>query len=364
MRGADSYTENLFSSVKLDDFVPANHPLRTIRTWVNEALTKMDSKFSAMYEADIKGGRPSIAPEKLMRAMLLQVLFSIRSERQLVEQITYNLLFRWFVGLSIDDVVWNHSVFSKNRDRLIEHEAVTEMFNATVNMAEQHGLLSGEHFSVDGTLIKAWASHKSMRRKDGSDDDRPPEDWRGEARSNDTHESSSDGESRLYRKSNAAPALPSYLGHVLSDNRHGLVVNVRASQANGVAEREVAAQMLADVADPGKRKTVAADKAYDTKGFVKACREINVTPHVAKNVNRLGGSAIDGRTTRHEGYAMSMRARKRIEQCFGWGKTVGPLAQVMVRGLDKVDQLLTLTMAAYNLTRLRSLAVLRLQVAQ
>jgi transposase len=364
MRGVDSYTENLFSSVKLDEFVPANHPLRTIRAWVNEALAKMDSKFTAMYEADIKGGRPSIAPEKLMRAMLLQVLFSIRSERQLVEQITYNLLFRWFVGLSIDDVVWNHSVFSKNRDRLIEHEAVTELFNATVDMADKRGLLSNEHFSVDGTLIKAWASHKSMRRKDGSDDDRPPEDWRGEPRSNETHESRTDDESRLYRKSNAAPALPSYLGHVLSDNRNGLVVNVRASQANGVAEREVAAQMLADVAEPGKRKTVAADKAYDTKGFVKACREINVTPHVAQNTNRLGGSAIDGRTTRHAGYAMSLRARKRIEQCFGWGKTVGPLAQVMVRGLDKVDQLLTLTMAAYNLTRLRSLAELRPQVAQ
>ena len=364
MRGVDSYTENLFSSVKLDDFVPATHPLRTIRTWVNEALAEMDSKFAAMYEADIKGGRPSIAPEKLMRAMLLQVLYSVRSERQLVEQINYNLLFRWFVGLSIDDVVWNHSVFSKNRDRLIEHEAVTEIFNATVNMAEKRGLLSGEHFSVDGTLIKAWASHKSMRRKDGSDDDRPPEDWRGEPRSNETHESRTDDESRLYRKSNAAPALPSYLGHVLSDNRHGLVVNVRASQANGVAEREVAAQMLADVASKTQRKTVAADKAYDTKGFVKACRDINVTPHVAQNTNRLGGSAIDGRTTRHEGYAMSLRARKRIEQCFGWGKTVGPLAQVMVRGLDKVDQLLTLTMAAYNLTRLRTLAELRPQVAQ
>ena len=364
MRGSDSYTENLFSSVKLDDFVPASHPLRSIRTWVNEALTQMDSKFSAMYEADIKGGRPSIAPEKLMRAMLLQVLFSIRSERQLVEQITYNLLFRWFVGLSIDDVVWNHSVFSKNCDRLIEHEAVTELFNATVNMAQERGLLSGEHFSVDGTLIKAWASHKSMRRKDGSDDERPPEDWRGEPRGNDTHESTSDSESRLYRKSDAAPALPSYLGHVLSDNRHGLVVNVRASQANGVAEREVAVQMLADVASPTERKTAGADKAYDTKGFVKACREINVTPHVAQNINRRGGSAIDGRTTRHLGYTLSMRARKRIEQCFGWGKTVGPLAQVMVRGLDKIDQLLTLTMAAYNLTRLRSLAGLRPQEAQ
>jgi transposase len=364
MRGADSYNESLFSTIRLEDFVPASHPLRPIRVWMNDTLAKMDEKFSVMYEADIRGGRPSIAPEKLMRAMLLQVLFSIRSERQLVEQINYNLLFRWFVGLSIDDAVWNHSVFSKNRDRLIKHEAVTELFNATVNMAEQRGLLSGEHFSVHGTLIKAWASHKSMRRKDGSDDDRPPEDWRGEPRINETHESRTDNESRLYRKSNAAPALPSYPGNVLSDNRHGLVVNVRASQANSVAEREVAAQRLADVASKTRRKTVAADKAYDTKGFVKACREINVIPHVAQNLNRLGGSAIDARTTRHQGYAMSMRARKRIEQCFGWGKTVGPLAQVMVRGLDKVDQLLTLTMAAYNLTRLRALAELRPQVAQ
>ena len=229
MRGADSYSESLFTTVKLEDFVPANHPLRPIRTWVNDALAKMDAKFSAMYEADIKGGRPSIAPEKLMRAMLLQVLYSVRSERQLVEQIQYNLLFRWFVGLAIEDTVWNHSVFSKNRDRLIEHDAVTELFNATVEMADKRGLLSGEHFSVDGTLIQAWASHKSMRRKDGSDDGRPPEDWHGEPRSNDTHESTSDPESRLYRKSNAAPALPSYLGHVLTDNRHGLVVNVQAS---------------------------------------------------------------------------------------------------------------------------------------
>jgi len=309
MRGADSYSENLFSTIRLDDFVPANHTLRAIRGWMNETLARMDERASAMYEADVRGGRPSIAPEELMRAMLLQVLFSIRSEQQLVEQINYNLLFRWFVGLSIDDAMWNHSVFSKDRDRLIEREAVTELFNAT-------------------------------------------------------HESRTDDESRLYRKSHAAPALPSYLGHVLSDNRHGLVANVRASQANGVAERDAAAQMLADVASKTKRKTVAADKAYDTKGFVQACREMNVTPHVAQNINRLGGSAIDARTTRHEGYAMSMRARKRIEQCFGWGKTVGPLAQVMLQGLDKVDQLLTLTMAAYNLTRLRALAELRPQAAQ
>lgn len=364
MRGADSYSESLFTTVRLEDFVPANHPLRPIRQWVNDALAKMDAKFSAMYEADVKGGRPSIAPDKLMRAMLLQVLYSVRSERQLVEQIQYNLLFRWFVGLAIDDAVWHHSVFSKNRDRLIEHDAVTELFNATVQMAEQRGLLSGEHFSVDGTLIQAWASHKSMRRKDGSDDARPPEDWQGQPRSNDTHESTTDPQARLYRKSHAAPALPSYLGHVLSDNRHGLVVNVRASTSDGTAERDVAAQMLADVAGPGKRVTVGADKAYDTKGFVKACRHINVTPHVAQNLNRNGGSAIDGRTTRHPGYEISQRKRKCIEQCFGWGKLIGPIRQVMVRGLDKVDQLLTLTMAAYNLTRLRTLAQLRPQCAQ
>jgi transposase len=364
MRGADSYNESLFTTVRLEDFVPATHPLRPIRSWVNDTLAEMDGKFSVMYEADVKGGRPSIAPEKLMRAMLLQVLYSVRSERQLVEQIQYNLLFRWFVGLTIEDTVWNHSVFSKNRDRLIEHDVVTQLFNATVEMADKRGLLSGEHFSVDGTLIQAWASHKSMRRKDGSDDGRPPEDWRGEPRSNDTHESTSDPDSRLYRKSNAAPALPSYLGHVLSDNRHGLLVNVQASTADGTAEREVATQMLHSAAGPGKRVTVGADKAYDTKEFVNACREINVTPHVAQNTNRRGGSAIDGRTTRHPGYEVSQRKRKRIEQCFGWGKLIGPIRQVMVQGLDRVDQLLTLTMAAYNLTRLRTLAQLRLQCAQ
>lgn len=361
MRGADSYNESLFTVVRLEEFVPAGHPLRLIRTWVNAALAGMNAKLTAMYEADIKGGRPGIAPEKLMRAMLLQVLYSVRSERQLVEQINYNLLFRWFVGLSIDEAVWNHSVFSKNRERLIEHDAVTELFNATVEMAGRRGLLSGEHFSVDGTLIQAWAGHKSMRRKDGSDNDRPPEDWRGEPRSNDTHQSTTDDESRLYRKSNAAPAQPSYLGHVLTDNRHGLVVNVRASQSSGMAERDVAVDMLRDLGNAGKRVTVAADKGYDRKGFVKACRAINVTPHVAQNTARNGGSAIDARTTRHAGYAISQRKRKCIEQCFGWGKVIGPIRQVMVRGLDKVDQLLVLTMAAYNLTRLRSLAQLRPQ---
>lgn len=356
MRGSDGYHESLFTTVRLEDFVPANHPLRPIRTWMNEALAAMDERFSAMYEADIKGGRPSIAPEKLMRAMLLQVLYSVRSERQLVEQINYNLLFRWFVGLSIDDAVWNHSVFSKNRDRMIEHDVVIELFNKTVEMAQAKGLLSGEHFSVDGTQIKAWAGHKSVRRKDRSDDDRPPEDWRGDKRSNETHESTTDPDSQLYRKSNAAPALPSFLGHVVTDNRHGLVVNVQATQANGTAEREAAAVMLDELAVRKEHITVGADKAYDTRGFVRTCRDIEATPHVAQNLTRIGGSAIDARTTRHVGYEISQRKRKCIEQCFGWAKVIGPMRQVMVRGLHKVDQAFTLTMAAYNLTRLRNLA--------
>lgn len=226
-------------------------------------------------------------------------------------------------------------------------------------MAASKGLLSGEHFSVDGTLIQAWASHKSVRRKDGSDDDQPPDNWHDEQRSNTTHASATDPESKLYRKSRVAPAHLSYLGHVLTDNRHGLVVNVRASTADGYAERDVVAAMLADVCRPDTRVTVGADKNYDTRGFVSACRKMKVTPHVARNTRRNGGSAIDGCTTRHRGYAMSQRRRKCIEQCFGWGKTIGPIRQVMVRGLAKVDQLLTLTMAAYNLTRLRTLAALR-----
>ena len=357
MRGADTFTEALFTMAKLEDFVPADHPLRSIRSWVNDALAKMDRRFAAMYEADIKGGRPSIAPEKLMRAMLLQVLYSVRSERQLVEQIRYNLLFRWFVGLAIDDAVWNHSVFSKNRDRLIEHEAVTALFEQTVQMAQERGLLSGEHFSVDGTLIQAWAGHKSVRHKDGSDDDRPPEDWRGEKRSNDTHESKTDPDSQLCRKSDVAPAILGYQGHVLSDNRHGLAIDVQASIATGAAEREVACAMLAAASANGERAiTVGADKNYDTNGFVAACRLLKVTPHVAQNLNRRGGSAIDGRTTRHAGYDISQHQRKRIEQGFGWAKQIGPMRQVMVRGLAKVNQLFTLTMAAYNLTRLRTLA--------
>ncbi len=358
MRGTDGYNESLFSTVRLEDFVPASHPLRPIRTWMNEALAKMDGKFSSMYESDVKGGRPSIAPEKLVRAMMLQVLYSVRSERQLVEQINYNLLFRWFVGLSIDDSVWNHSVFSKNRERMIDNDIAIDLFNATVDMAQAKDLLSGEHFSVDGTQIKAWAGHKSVRRKDGGDEGRDPEDWRGERRSNETHESKTDPDSQLYRKSNAAPALPSFLGHVTTDNRHGLVVNVQTTKATGTAERDAAAEMLGEIAVREKHITVGADKAYDTQGFVQACRAIEVTPHVAQNLTRNGGSAIDGRTTRHAGYEISQRKRKCIEQCFGWAKVVGRMRQVMVRGLDKVNHTFTLTMAAYNITRLRNLDAL------
>ena len=288
MRGSDGYNESLFSTVRLEDFVPANHPLRPIRTWMNEALARMDERFSAMYEADV----------------------------------------------------------------------VIELFNTTVDMAQAKGLLSGEPFSVDGTQIKAWAGHKSVRRKDGSDDDRDAGDWRGERRSNETHESRTDPDSQLYRKSNAAPALPSFLGHIATDNRHGLVVNVQTTKATGTAERDAAATMLGEIEVRRQHITVGADKAYDTRGFVQACRDIEVTPHVAQNMTRIGGSAIDGRTTRHIGYEISQRKRKRIEQCFGWAKTVGPMRQVMVRGLDKVNHAFTLTMAAYNLTRLRTLAAL------
>ena len=354
MRGGDNYTESLFSVVRLEDFVPANHPLRPLRQWINEALERMDPLFSRMYDKGLHGGRPSIAPEKLLRAMLLQVFYSIRSERQLVEQISYNQLFRWFVGLSIDDKVWNHSVFSKNRDRMLEHDIVTAFFNAVIEMAEKEDLLSGEHFSVDGTLLKAWAGHKSIRRKDGSDSDRPPDDWHGEKRSNETHALTTDPESRMYRKTRGVGSELAYLGHALSDNRHSLVVNVRTTQATGTAEREAAASMLRDITNR-KRVTLGADKGYDTTGFVKNCRSIGVTPHVSQNTKRRGGSAIDGRTSRHPGYEVSMRKRKRIEQCFGWAKTIGGLRQLVYRGLDRVDQRFTLAMAAYNLVRMRTL---------
>ena len=380
MRGADTFTESLFTMRHLDDFVPATHPLRPIKQMVNAALLKMDALLGRMYAADIKGGRPSIAPEKLIRAMLLQVFYSVRSERQLMEQTQYNLLFRWFIGLSMDDSVWVASVFSKNRERLIEHDAVIELFNLIVQQADEQQLLSGEHFSVDGSLIQAWAGHKSFVRKDrkddqdadGSDsesksgndsDNSEAGNFKGQKRSNETHESTTDADARLYRKGKTASEL-CFMGHTLTDNRHGLIVNARVTQADGYAEREAAKAMINDARqaheDPDVSITLGADKGYDAKEFIEALQEMNVLPHVAQNTSGRR-SAVPDEIAASVGYQISQTKRKLIEQGFGWAKTVGRMRQVMVRGLDKVDQMFVLTMSAYNLTRLRTLGSVRLQ---
>ena len=365
MRGTDTFTASLFTMRELEDFVPLRHPLREIRETANAALEKLGPMFTAMYAAEVKGGRPSIAPEKLLRAMLLKVLYSVRSERQLMEQVQYNLLFRWFIGLSMDDAVWVPTVFSKNRERLIEHDAVILFFNEVVAIAHQRGLLSGEHFSVDGTLIQAWAGHKSFVAKgDGQDGDggSTAEDFRGQRRSNDTLESKTDGDARLYRKGNTASELR-YMGHTLSDNRHGLIANAMVTTADGHAEREAAKAMINDARhalDDEREITVGADKGYDAREFIDACVAMKVTPHVARNTSGRQ-SAVPDEIAQTEGYAISQRKRKLIEQGFGWAKTVGCTRQVMVRGLERVDQMFVLTMAAYNLVRMRSLAEIRPQ---
>jgi transposase len=372
MRGADTFTESLFSVRRLDDFVPQGHPLRPVRQMVNEALKKIEPLLCSMYAADIKGGRPSIAPEKLLRAMLLQVFYSIRSERMLMEQTQYNLLFRWFIGLSMDDSVWVPTVFTKNRERLITHDAVIELFNAVLAIAEKNQWLSGEHFSVDGTLIQAWAGHKSFRLKsaqagvDNKDnkDDQDPGNFKGQARSNATHESSTDADARLYRKGNTASELR-FMGHTLSDNRHGLIANARVSLADGHAEREAAKVMIADAksaAGDQAQITLGADKGYDAQEFIEALSQLNVAPHVAQNSSGRR-SAVPHSVAASEGYAISQQKRKLIEQGFGWAKLIGPIRQVMVRGIKKVDQLFVLTMAAYNLTRMRTLGQIRAQGA-
>lgn len=355
MRGSDGMQESLFMMAKLEDFVPADHPLRPIQGLVNEALGRLNGLFNEIY-ADT--GRASIAPEKLMRALLLQVFYSVRSERQLCEQLRYNLLFRWFVGLAIDDAVWDHSVFSKNRDRLMQHAVVEAFFAEVMRLADAKGLLSKEHFSVDGTLIQAWASHKSFRPKDGSDDQTPSgpgrnaqADWKGKARTNDTHESRTDPDARLFRKSHNSASILCYQGHVLMENRSGLVVSAVVTHADGTGERAAALAML-DAIGGTQAKSLGADKAYDTQDFVAACRERNVTPHVASNDTRRGGSAIDGRTMRHAGYAISQTIRKRIEEHFGWGKTVGRIRQTVYRGMRRVDQHFKLTMTASNIVRI------------
>lgn len=351
----------MFTVKRLHDFVPADHPLRPVRTMVNEALQRLDGLFQGMYEPTWKGGRPSIAPEKLARAMLLQVFYSIRSERQLMEQVQYNLLFRWFIGLSMDDAVWVPTVFSKNRERLIEHDVVVALFNEIVAMADSKGWLSGEHFSVDGTLIQAWAGHKSFVRKDGNDED--GSDFRGQPRSNETHASTTDPDARLYRKGKTASELR-YIGHTLTDNRHGLIANARATQADGHAEREAAKAMINDArqVEPEAELTLGADKGYDAAEFIEALQEMKVVPHVAQNTSNRR-SAVPDAIAASEGYAISQRKRKLIEQGFGWAKSIGRIRQVAVRGLAKVDQVFVLNMAAYNLVRMRTLGKLRLEGA-
>ena len=393
MRGTDTFTESLFTMRHLEDFVPADHPLRPIRAMVNEALVKMDRSFTGMYEPDIKGGRPSIAPEKLLRAMLLQVFYSVRSERQLMEQTQYNLLFRWFIGLAMDDSVWVPTVFTKNRERLIEHDAIIELFNLIVETADRKGWLSGEHFSVDGSLIQAWAGHKSFVRKDGKDNgdqggkgedaikditDTDAEanskdtsnnnagaDFKGQTRSNATHESSTDADARLYRKGKTASELR-FMGHTLSDNRHGLIANAMVTQADGYAEREAAKVMIKAACEAAGDETInitlGADKGYDAKEFIDACLEMGVTPHVAQNKSARR-SAVPEEIATSVGYAISQNKRKLIEQGLGWAKAIGRMRQVMVRGLQRVDQLFVLTMAAYNLTRMRTLGQIRPQTA-
>ena len=352
MRGWDAKTEGLFSYVSCEARVPSDHPLRPIRKIVDEALMVLSAEFEKLYA---KFGRPSIAPEKLLRALLLQAFYSVRSERQLMEQLDYNLLFRWFVGLSLDAAVWDVTVFTKNRERLIEGDIASKFMAAVLNQERVKALLSDDHFSVDGTLIEAWASMKSFRPKDGSGAPPAPgrngeRDFHGEKRSNETHASVTDPDARLYRKGPGQPAKLAYLGHVLMENRHALVIDTRLSLATGTAEREAALEMVAD--RPGNQRiTLGADKAYDVAGFVADLRQYKVTPHVAQNTTNRR-SAIDGRTTRHPGYAISGRVRKRIEEVFGWTKAAAGFRKTHHRGLARVGWMFALTATAYNLIRL------------
>ena len=352
MRGSDEQTSHMFSYVVPEHRVRQEHPLRAIRRMTDEVLKALSPRFERMY-SDM--GRPSIPPEQLLRALLLQSLYTIRSERLLMEELDYSILFRWFVGLGMDDEIWSPTTFSKNRDRLLQGDVAAAFFDAVVDQARQAGLLSDEHFTVDGTLLEAWASLKSFRRKDG-DPTAPPDDpgnptvnFHGEARRNDTHQSTTDPDERLARKGLAREAKLSYAGHVLLDNRHGFVANVCVTAATGTAEREAALLLLDEAPDA---VTVGGDKGFDVPSFVAAVRARGVTPHVAQKVK---GSAIDGRTTRHEGYSSSQQKRKLIEQVFGWMKTIGGLRKLRHSSGDLVDWIVTFTAAAYNLVRLRTL---------
>jgi len=358
MCGFDQQTDAMFVYLSPESFVPKGHPLRPIRRMVDEALNKLSSDFSQMYSHT---GRPSIPPERMLKAMLLQVLYSIPSNVKLVEQLHFSILFRWFLGLGLDEPVWDHSSFSKNQERLIQTNIAARFLTEVLEQARRKKLLSKDHFSVDGTLIKAWASIKSFKPKDDDQDPpagkNPKRDFRGEKLVNDTHASTTDPESKLYRKSSTHEAHLSFAAHLLTENRNGLVVASTITEADGLAERAAAEAMLSKVARRKRRITVAADKNYDTKGFVKTMRGLKVTPHVARNTERRGGSALDGRTTRHSGYTVSQKSRKRIEEVFGWLKMVGLFRQTRYRGVSKINWYFTLAVTAYNLVRMRNLGV-------
>jgi transposase len=354
MRGADEQPGSMFSYVSLEARVPADHPLRAIRRITDRALERLSPRFGTLY---VNFGRPSIPPEKLLRALLLQALYTIRSERQLIEQIDYNLLFRWFVGLGMDDAVWAPTTFTKNRDRLLAGDIAAAFFDAVLIHADSARLLSDEHFTVDGTLLEAWASHKSFRPRG----DEPPSEgggnptvnFHGQRRRNATHQSTTDPDARLYKKAQGREAHLGYLGHVLMEHRSGLIVQATVTPADGHGERDAALVMLEAVPGP-QRITVAGDKAYDTRDFVAELRAMQVTPHVAQHTTGRR-SAIDGRTTRHPGYAISQRKRKLVEQGFGWMKTIGGLRKLRHRGGALVTWIFTFTAAAYNIVRPRRL---------
>lgn len=352
MRSADVTQSAMFSFRTLEQRIPTSHPLRKLRALVDGILASLHWELEKLYA---KTGRPSIPPERLLRASLIQTLYSIRSERQLMQHIDYNLLYRWFVGLDMDDAVWDHSTFTKNRDRLLNETVARAFFEKVLGLARWHDLVSSDHFSVDGTLIEAWASMKSFKAKDGSG--KPPEgggrnatvDFSGEERKNDTHASTTDPEARLFKKSKGDKSRLCFMGHALMENRNGLAVDVETTLATGKAEREAAEEMVKRSLKPGA--TLGADKNYDTAGFVKAMRQRKVTPHVAQKER----GAIDRRTTRHAGYAVSLTIRKRIEEIFGWAKEVGPMRKTRFIGLAKVKAQTVLTLAAYNLTRMATI---------
>jgi len=362
MRGHTSQQIPMFSVIPIDSWIEDKHPLRAMAGLVEPILAELSPDFDAIYSTT---GRPSIPPEQLLKALLLQVLYTLRSEGQLLEHLRFNLLYRWFVGLTPDQRIWDETVFSKNRDRLLNGEIAAKFFQKVLEVAEIKNLVSSDHFTVDGTQIHAWASHKSFQPKAKEEHDKkpPPDgaggnpsiDFHGEKRTNETHESKTDTESRLYKKSKGAESKLSYLGHALMENRNGLVVDARVTEANGTAERDAAMGMMMKVSDDQQRKTLGGDKGYDTKDFVAVMGTLNVTPHVAQNENERRSSAIDGRTTRHSGYEVSQKKRKLVEEIFGWLKTVGPMRRPHFRGRKRMDWWFKFSVAVYNLVRIRNL---------